>query len=232
LGNETDEVSRSVAEDLKNTSERVGQLYPILVDYYGEIIDGQHRFDADEKWQKIRLKHVKTEKDRLIARIVGNTVRRTVPQDEKMQWLRRLGEILLEEGIEPGRITWEIVKKTGMSYRWVAKYLPIDFKDDLQSNRASSAARRATKILDELFMPPRRKGVVVIRNFANTDFISLALQKSCFEEFEKNSLELDISPEVSLLKALEDYNEKMKRAIKLRSLTIMTRACSLHKVSE
>lgn len=203
--------------ELKSSSERVGQLYPILVDYYGEIIDGQHRFDIDEKWRKVRLEQIKTEKDRLIARIVSNTVRRTVPQKEKKQWLRRLGEIFLNEGVELGRIAYKIAEETGMSYRWVTKYLPNDFKDDLQSDRACSAARRAAKILDELLRPPKRKVALVIKNFTNTDFVFLVLEKSFFEEFEKNSLELKMLTEVSLLKALEDYNEKMKHAIKLKN---------------
>jgi len=44
-----------------------------------------------------------------------------------------------------------------MSYRWVMKYLPGRFKDDSQSARASSAARRAAKVrkLLEFLKPPR-----------------------------------------------------------------------------
>lgn len=58
---------RTISE-LKSSSERVGQLYPVLVDYHGNIIDGEHRYGADEGWRTIRLEHIRTEKDRLIAR--------------------------------------------------------------------------------------------------------------------------------------------------------------------
>ena len=68
-------------QELKSSSKRIGQLYPILVDYYGNIIDGKHRFSADRKWKRTILEGIKTEKDRLIARIIGNNLRRTVSSD-------------------------------------------------------------------------------------------------------------------------------------------------------
>jgi hypothetical protein len=56
--------------ELRSSSERIGQLYPILLDYHGNIIDGEHRHGADEGWRTIRLEHIRTEKDRLIASIL------------------------------------------------------------------------------------------------------------------------------------------------------------------
>ena len=128
---------------LKSSAERIGQLYPILVDYHGNIIDEEHRFGVDEKWRTVRLEHIRTEKDRLVARVVSNTVRRSVPSKEKTELLKRLGEIYLNEGVKPGKIAYKIAEETGMSYRWVMKYLPDRFKDSAQSERASSAARCA-----------------------------------------------------------------------------------------
>jgi len=48
---------KSVIAELKSSSERVGQLYPILVDYHGNIIDGGHRYGADKGWRTTRLDH-------------------------------------------------------------------------------------------------------------------------------------------------------------------------------
>jgi len=42
------------SQELKSSAERVGQLYPILVDYPGNIIDGKYRFSADRKWKSVR----------------------------------------------------------------------------------------------------------------------------------------------------------------------------------
>lgn len=59
-------VSRKrLISDLKASSQRVGRLYPILLDGHGNIIDGQHRLAADENWPKIRLEHAETEKQML-----------------------------------------------------------------------------------------------------------------------------------------------------------------------
>ena len=96
-----------------------------------------------------------------------------------------LGEILLREGVEPGKIASKIAEETGMSYRWVMKHLPNRFKDRLQSERASSAAHCAAGILTELLKPPKKRGSLIIKNCTNTDFISLILEKKFFEEFKE-----------------------------------------------
>ncbi len=36
---------------INNSSEVVGQLYLVLRDAEGEVIDGFHRLDADPKWK-------------------------------------------------------------------------------------------------------------------------------------------------------------------------------------
>jgi hypothetical protein len=204
-------------KDLKSSSERVGKLCPILVDHQGRIIDGAHRFKVNENWPTLRLDHIKTDKDRLIARIVSNVVRRTVSQREKIGLLGRLGQICLSEGTEPGKIAHEIAEETGMSYRWVVKYLPLKFKDGFQSNRANLAAHRAAGLLNEFLRPPRRKGALLIKNYVNTEFVTLVLEKNFYEEFERDSLELGMPTEFSILKALEDYQIKMNRAVALRN---------------
>jgi hypothetical protein len=130
--------------ELKSSSKRIGQLYPVLLDYHGNIIDGEHRYSVDEGWRTIRLEHIQTEKDRLIARIISNTIRRSVPAKEKTELLAKLGEIYLNEGVEPGRIANKITEETGMSYRWVAKYLPDRFKDRLQLERRARSGCTAS----------------------------------------------------------------------------------------
>jgi hypothetical protein len=210
------------SNELRSSSKKIGQLCPITVDYYGRIIDGVRRSHLNDNWPVMRLEHIKTDKERLIARIVSNVVRRTVSQKEKGELLGKLGQTYLEEGIEPGRISYKISEETGMSYRWVAKYLPIRFKNGLQSNRASMAAHCATTIPrmeNEFLRPPKRKGALSIRNYLNTEFVSLTLEKKFYEEFDRDSQELGVPTEFSILKALEDYHEKMKRALIDRNRT-------------
>jgi hypothetical protein len=139
--------------------------------------------------------------------------------------LGRLGEIYLNEGVEQGKIAYKITEKTGMSYQWVTKYLPDKFKDPPQSDRAKSALRRRAgedpsvrTLLKELLTPPQRNGVLEIKKYANTHFVNVVVEKSFYEEFEKTSSELGVSTEISMLKALEDYHEKMKKALELKKL--------------
>jgi hypothetical protein len=181
------------SQGLKLSSERIGQLYPILVDYYGNIIDGEHRFRADQNWRKVRLENIKTEEYRLIARIISNSLRRTVSRLEKRDLLNRLGEIYLSEGIENGRIAYEIAEKTGMSYQWVMKYLPDKFKDRLQSERARlsqpAIRRRATTKLLE----PQGE-VLTIRTYTNTEFVNLVVKKTLYQKLEEKAKKLETTP--------------------------------------
>ncbi len=67
-------------------------------------------------------------------------------------------------------------------------------------------------------MPPQRNGVLEVKKYANTHFVNVIVEKSFYEEFEKTSSELGVSTEISMLKALEDYHEKMKKALELKKL--------------
>jgi hypothetical protein len=203
--------------ELKSSSKRIGQLYPILLDYDGNIIDGQHRYSMDKGWRTMRLEHIRTEKDRLIARIISNTVRRTVPSREKTELLGKLGEIYLSEGVEPGRIAYRIAEETGMSYRWAAKYLPEKFKESLQSERRSGAvARCATGDLKsrraisfELEEPPQ--GAVAIKAYGNTNFVNIMLEKQFYKQLEEKAERLETTPDKLIYNAIRLILKNLSR---------------------
>jgi hypothetical protein len=98
------------------------------LDKHGKVIDGRHRFVADEDCPRIQPEHIVTEKDRLLARLISNVCRRRVSKQEKQEFLEKLGEIYLGEGIKREEIAHNIAEKTGMSYRWVMKHLPNKFR--------------------------------------------------------------------------------------------------------
>jgi hypothetical protein len=113
-----------------------------------------------------------------------------------------------------------------MTCRWVTKYIPDKFKDPLQSKRASSAERRSAgedpkrrgepKEIVELLTPPQRKGALEIKKYVNTHFVNVVVEKTFYEEFEETSSKLGVPTENSMLKALEEYHEKMKKALTLK----------------
>jgi len=220
---------KHVISDLKASSERVGRLYPVLVDRYGNVIDGQHRLAADKNWPKIKLESVETEEQRLLARLISNVCRRHVPAEEKTELLARLGEIYLKEGVEPGKIAHKIAEKTGMSYTWVMKYLPEQLKDSLQSERASAATRRVAgkdikrrgepKEIVELTAPPEKK-VLEVREYANTHFVNVMVEKPFYMKLKEVSESLGTTPDVlinnALLLILKKLEEKARALAKMR----------------
>lgn len=213
--------------DLKESSQIVGKLYPVLVDRDGMVIDGLHRLAADPNWPKLRLNHISSEKENLLARIVSNVCRRAVSPKEKKEMLRELGKICLEEGEKPGKIAFRIAEMTGMSYTWVMKYLPDEYKarpglgGPSRSFRLdkcgdffdkSQVTRRVTIDLPELFSAPRRN-CVTMKTYANVNFVNLILNKKIYDNLERISERFGttadnlISNAITLiLKGLENIN--------------------------
>ncbi|MGB9676003.1 MAG: hypothetical protein ACPL0C_02300 [Candidatus Bathyarchaeales archaeon] len=190
-----------ITSELRLTSKRAGKLYPVLLDKYGNVIDGAHRLTADKNWPKIKLHHIESEKDRLIARLISNVCRRKVSAKEKREILQRLGEIYLGEGVKRGTtLAYKISEETGMSYRWVMKYLPDNLKerpgvggphpfvfkkvDEGLSKGKGKVARRATLRFDILRAVPQEKVLKIVK-YANTDFVQILLDGFFYDEIEK-----------------------------------------------
>jgi hypothetical protein len=166
-----------------------------------------HRLKADKNWPKIKLENVETEEQRLITRLISNVCRRNVPAKEKTEILAKLGEIYQKEGVKPENIAQKIAEKTGMSHRWVVKYLPDKFKDSLQSERrTSSVARRATgedpkrRVSFELEEPP--KGAVAIKAYGNTNFVNIMLERRFYRQLEETAEKLQTTPDKLIYNAI------------------------------
>ncbi len=190
---------------LKVSGERAGRLYPVLVDKYGNVIDGLHRLTADKKWPKVTVEGVETEEQRLIARLVSNVCRRNVPAKEKTEMLGRLGEIYLNEGVEQGKIAYKIAEKTGMSYTWVMKYLPEKFKDGVKSESARATHRVAKDPKPQVFSfeleePP--KGAVAIKAYGNTNFVNIMLERNIYKQLEETAKKLETTPDKLIYNAI------------------------------
>jgi len=119
--------------DLKK-SKKVGQLYPVLVDAKGNVIDGYHRLEADPNWRKEKLSEIDTEEKLLVARCVANWNRRQISREEKEEWINSLARIYQKQGLKvssKGRrneIMAKIMEVTGLSDRTVGAYLDERYK--------------------------------------------------------------------------------------------------------
>lgn len=122
--------------DLKK-SEKIGQLYPVLVDAEGNVIDGFHRIEADPNWRREKLPEIDTEEKLLVARCVANWHRRQISREEKEEWINDLARIYKKQGLSVSslrggvyinEIKEKIANVTGLDPDTVLKYLSDDFK--------------------------------------------------------------------------------------------------------
>jgi hypothetical protein len=126
--------------DLKSSEKVVGQLYPVLKAADGEILDGCHRVQSDPSWKAIVLETINTPEEKLLARLIANFHRRSVPTEEKSAWLNQLAQIYRNNGFKiegereraqgPNEIARKICDVTGIGYRTVMEYLEPTFKQD------------------------------------------------------------------------------------------------------
>jgi len=56
-----------------------------------------------------------------------------------------------------------------------------------------------------------------ISKYEDIEFALLTLERSLYEEFERDSLGLEVPPELSAMKALKEYHKKIKRGIALKT---------------
>jgi hypothetical protein len=120
--------------DLKK-SEKIGQLYPVLVDAKGNVIDGFHRLEADSSWRREKLPEIDTEEKLLVARCVANWHRRQVSGEEKEEWINSLARIYKEQGLSSeghrNEIKLKISEVTGLHPDTVLLYLHDKYKGEL-----------------------------------------------------------------------------------------------------
>ena len=121
--------------DLKK-SEKIGQLYPVLVDAKGNVIDGFHRLKVDPKWRTEKLPEIDTEEKLIVARCVANWHRRQVTREEKEEWINGLAGIYKKQGLKvrskSGRneIMAKMMEVTGLSDRAIGTYLKSEYKQE------------------------------------------------------------------------------------------------------
>lgn len=106
-------------DDLKRSEQAIGQIYPVLLNTQGEIIDGSHRKRANPNWKEITLQ-VNSGIESIKLRIHLNLMRRDIPKGEKEDWILQTRKLLQEEGKKGTQK--EIAEALGMTQPWVSKY--------------------------------------------------------------------------------------------------------------
>jgi hypothetical protein len=121
----------SLAESRKSINE----LYPVLVDFHGNIIDGNSRIEAFPSWRREVREDIKSESQLCLARIVANSHRRVVTVGERAEQLEALARSLMKnEGVSKANIIKVLASLTTFSPGYVRGLLSEDFKRFYPSN--------------------------------------------------------------------------------------------------
>jgi DNA-directed RNA polymerase subunit RPC12/RpoP len=127
-------MSETKEYSLKDSVAKIGRLYPVLEDAYGNIVDGYHRLEEDSEWPRHKLDQIKDPVQLAVARLVANVCRRDVPAEEKTEWLRQIASMT-------GWTPKQIAENLPVSYAWVMKYLPDEFKDKIKAEAGKLGGR-------------------------------------------------------------------------------------------
>lgn len=114
-------IDRFQLEDLKESEKSIGQIYPVLMNSQGEIIDGRHRKRVKPDWKELQLP-VNPGIDTLRLRVHLNMMRRDIERDEKSQWISETRTLLQFQGKKGTQK--EIAEALGVKRTWVEKYNP------------------------------------------------------------------------------------------------------------
>ncbi|MEM2367473.1 MAG: helix-turn-helix transcriptional regulator [Candidatus Bathyarchaeia archaeon] len=105
--------------DLSLSKKVVGEIYPVIKDQHGNILDGKHRKAVDPNWKETVVE-VKDELEALLVRVHANIVRREISVEEKQEWVREARRILQKRGLRGTQK--EIAEALGVSRQWVSKF--------------------------------------------------------------------------------------------------------------
>jgi len=115
--------------DLKDSKQSVRELYPVLRDAHGNVIDGNHRLEVDPEWRSETLEHIRTPTQLALARIVANTHRRIISREERAEQITELARSLIEHDEVPREeIVATISDLTTFSADYIRRLLPDEFK--------------------------------------------------------------------------------------------------------
>ena len=117
---EEDEAPYSLA----TSGEGLGELYPVLKDAFGNVIDGFHRLGENPNWHTEVRPQIDTPVKLQLAMLAANFNRRKMASEEVTQRITFL--------IKAGLSIEEIAKTAGLTERTARKYMPQEFKNAIK----------------------------------------------------------------------------------------------------
>jgi len=111
---------------IRASREKVGELYPVLVDEEGKIIDGYHRLEAYPDWVRKTVEPASPYEEALIW-FAAHKRRKVTTKEAKVKFIA-MAEELLKEGVPKGEIATRLAEVTGYTVQRVSSLLPAKYK--------------------------------------------------------------------------------------------------------
>ena len=114
-------------DSLQKSVKIVGELYPVLTNQDGKILDGSHRIESNPKHYR-KIVQTKNRMEEILVRLHAHH-RRRIPQEETRVMLLELAEELEKSGIVKEKVAGELVKLVPYGEGYVLQLLPNEFKE-------------------------------------------------------------------------------------------------------
>jgi very-short-patch-repair endonuclease len=122
---------------LKRSIHKVGQLYPILENQKGEILDGNHRIQDNPKGERKTIQTQNRYEDLMIR---GNAhYRRRVPQEETKQLILEMVQEAEKLGTSKLEVSKKLIEDLPYSEGYILSLLPSEFKETAKVEAGKSA---------------------------------------------------------------------------------------------
>lgn len=137
--------NEELVSHIRMLREKVGEIYPILVDGEGKVIDGFHRLEAYPDWTRKTVEPANRYEEALIWFAAHK--RRGITTKEVKVRLITMAEELLKQGVDKGDISTRIAEDTGYTLQRVLSLLPAKYKLKVKriSGRKGATAKRLYK---------------------------------------------------------------------------------------
>jgi len=222
---EKGKIDKDMVKQIKKTEEAVGQMYPVIMDINNQIVDGQHRKEANPEWKSIKRDDIQSTEDRLKYRLVANHARKNNNSDTWTEDLIEFAKHLKNKGYDQGEISIEISRLTGLPVRTIQHHLPGEFKRSGGYNKEPTVEKETQASVPEptVVSPINIKKMfelaenqllpnVQIKKYPNTAWSALLVDKKILENIaelcEKRGVKVEDMIGALLIRIVKDLEEE------------------------
>lgn len=167
----SDDYGKEVTEEeyTLEESELIGQLYPVLKDKNGNVIDGNLRLKVDPDWKTEVLQHIDSKEKFLAAQAFSNWHRKVLSFDEKRTIVNGLADLYVKQGCKVVTTNNEVKRKIctvlKLSSPTVNKFLDEKYKPFTKENSQPQPRALASQVIrNRLGEETLRRLVLEIKN--------------------------------------------------------------------